>query len=160
MPPSVFPERTDFRLNRLLAYQAPNMSLIYDMSTPPSSLRLPIDRLSEAATWPVSTSMQIACAGLPWPIEITAVRGGALTCLTVLCGIFASLHRPVSELEWTVLSPAMQRVAWDAFLGRLQANPTQTEEQPRRLDLLSGKTLFRGLSSDVFGKWVLHMDSK
>jgi len=142
-------------LHRLLAAHA---CITYDISTSPVFLRLPFPRLLEAATWPACANMHITCEGLPWPIdiEIPTSDGTALTCLTVLCGIFSSLQRPVSGLEWQVTSPTMQAVAWDAFVRRCHANPSRTGQRLKRLDFLSGRTSFKGLSLSPDG-WIMHV---
>ena len=147
-------------LHRFLAYPLTCSSLSYDVSTPPSALRSRFDDLSESAFWPFPARIEVVCDGLPWTVEIISPQDTPLTCFAVLGAIHSALTRTVGEFEWSMMSPAMQYTAWDAFSQRVQRSPCGSDlGGVQRLDFLSRKTRFRGLSpfGDRSDKWVMHL---
>ena len=147
-------------LHRSLTHPLTYSSLSYDVSTPPSTLCSQLDDLSEWAFGPFPTRIEVVCDGLPWTIEIISSQDTPLTCLDVLSAIHSALTRPVCELEWAVTSPEMRRIAWGAFLQRVQHSVSCSHQGVQRLDFLSRRTWFSGLSSleDQSDRWIMHLD--
>jgi hypothetical protein len=109
--------------------------------------------------------MTIRCGQLPmWEVNVERKDGGVLTCGDVLDAIYETYHQTVTESEKARLPADFLEECEPHFRARCKASANRTEYEERRglrrVDLLRGRTVFRGLTCPSPGKgyWVIHLD--
>ncbi|KAG7447036.1 uncharacterized protein BT62DRAFT_851973, partial [Guyanagaster necrorhizus] len=112
---------------------------------------LGMNELSGPATHPHIQKMIIICDALPyWPITVGDGSRG-LSLLDVLQGLYRMLMWRISAAEWHRFPEGDQTAIAKAFnrrcraLGNPQLANAERQDGVKRVDLLLGKTMFRGL---------------
>jgi hypothetical protein len=152
--------------------------LHFDVSQSPDLIRVtvagksytrplqPDERHKPAASAPLA-EMIVRCAPLPlaaWDVRVRRADGGALRCADVFAAVHEAMRAPLTAREREQWPPAYLAACEPHFHARCRAAPALTalEERKgiRRVDLLRGRTTFRGLSCPAPGKgyWVMHLD--
>ena len=133
-----------------------------DLSRHPSTITtshdhrpLPIITLAEPATNPALPTLTIVSPNLPWPIVVSAQKPGSYVSVS---DVFMALHHalsiPVSPLEYPSPSSSPGGVLFrgHGVYDHRSSPPSphwHAYERPslRRIDFLSGRTRFMGLSA-------------
>ncbi|KAK0482453.1 hypothetical protein IW261DRAFT_1033178 [Armillaria novae-zelandiae] len=116
--------------------------------------QLGTNELSNPATHPHVLRMTIVCDAMPyWPISIGDGNRG-LSLMDVLQGIYQSMMWRVSRSEWEKFPEGDRNAIAKAFtrrcraLGNSQLENAERQDGVKRVDLLLGKTMLRGLAVD------------
>lgn len=117
----------------------------------------PPTRLWELAVQPNVSRMIITIPGLPaWTIEVVNPHG--VTVNDVLLKIRETLNRGVSSHEMQMQPPQAASAAIDSFRARSRADQREHAQGVKRLDFLSPKIFFVGLTRarDGSDSWNIH----
>lgn len=117
----------------------------------------PPTRLWELAVQPNVSRMSITISGLPaWTIEVVNPHG--VTVNDVLLKIRETLNRGVSSHEMQMQPPHAASAAIDSFRARSRADQREHAQGVKRLDFLSPKIFFFGLTRarDGSDSWNIH----
>ncbi|PBK63339.1 hypothetical protein ARMSODRAFT_1007772 [Armillaria solidipes] len=113
--------------------------------------QLGFNELSGPATHPHIQRMTVICDAMPyWPITIGDGSGG-LSLGDVLQGLYRMMMWRISRSEWERFPEGDRTAIAKAFarrcraLGNSQLENAERQDGVKRVDLLLGKTMFRGL---------------
>jgi hypothetical protein len=124
------------------------------------------ERARPAASTPLA-EMVIRCAPLPlpaWDVRVRRPDGGPLRAADVFAAVHAALRAPLAPRDRAQWPPAYLAACAPHFRARCAAAPALAAREEavglRRVDLLRGRTAFRGLSCPAPGKayWIMHLD--
>lgn len=160
-------------------------SIDFDIAHPPTEIRrvsggkrlhLSQTDMEKPAAVPMQTEMIITYPPLPfWEIEVSSSKG--LSCMDVWRAIYETFNRPLTpaEKELYVMSDRERKKRCQAAFERrcelVAALPAWERKQGlKRVDLLEGKTFFKGLrlpartgydgSLKPEKKWVLELGTR
>lgn len=127
-------------------------SFYFDVTRPPTDLRLTPQELNEPASHPPSSHITLVIPGLIWNIEVSSPR--TVTVNDIIRALYEKLQRPASNEEYSQHTPPVQQIASLAFAARKK----MPGEGVKRFDFLGPKTRFAGLSRSQDGtdRWVVH----
>ena len=148
-PPSLRP-------GQIHHYLSTASSFNYDLSLPPETVahdyRLPIQFLSEYATYPPVTHMQISIPYLPWRIPVHATRA-YVSIEDVLNALYVSFRKNIGQGDYAILSPSAQHRVKEAYERRCRRSNRDPRMQDwerrggvKRIDFLMDRKCFRGLT--------------
>lgn len=149
----------------LLTYSA---HLFYDVSMPPSTMRLFLldsNSLSEPATQPPLKSMTVIHRHLPWTFQVTPsyTRANYVSIADLLKTIYHMLCVPATEADFRKIpTNEMQRRVAVAYKQRCKRSMSQGKEynEMKRVDFLLEETIFAGLSGTSYGLNVWELNVK
>lgn len=148
--------RDDLWFDLSMGIYSPRRMTRVDQMGMPGMAQIPItaDELAAAATYPSVAGMRIVFDALPqFPIDVTLRQPGpGLTVGDVLQTIYAQMQHPIEQHDFDELSEEMKRRVSKAYSQRCHVLGASAQEERgkgvKRVDLLLGKVVFRGLLPD------------
>ncbi|KAJ6534172.1 hypothetical protein B0H19DRAFT_964558 [Mycena capillaripes] len=120
----------------------------------------------DPATYPPLPTLTVLCRHIPWPIAVAPVQPtGFVSVFDVFMSVYTSLRLTVRRAEYDALprGEARQRVD-DAYFTRCRLLVDDKERRiealkgVKRVDFLTGKTLFQGVSGPVKGAHIWELN--
>lgn len=123
--------------------------------------------LNKLATRSPLTEMTIRCSRLPqWEVQVRRSGEGAIRCVDVFAAIYETFHCVLTDEERQYVPEDYLKGCEKYFKSRCKAAACLTDVEElqgmRRVDLLRGRTMFKGLTCPAPGKgyWMLHLEQQ
>lgn len=122
--------------------------------------------VNKLATREPITSMTIRCARLPqWEVHVRRQGDAPIRCLDVFTAVYDTFHVPLTDAEKENIGEEYLQSCEVHWKARCKAAACLTDVEElqglRRVDLLRGRTMFRGLTCPAPGSgyWMLHLET-
>ena len=144
--------------------------ILYDVSYPPSTLRLrnpsiSLQVLAEPATEPPLPFIVVISPHLPWRLMVSAKHHSYVTISDLLEGVYHALRLNATQTEYELLPSKEMKMTINESYKRRYGRLSNLEERERertrglrRIDFLGTRNNFLGLSSTLEGAHVWQLN--